>query len=104
MTTQPAPANAVPDRAEQSLRHTLLSPGYLRLLLLCVLLGVPIALACFFFVGLQHELQHWVWTALPEAVGYDDPPWWWPLPALVLAGLILAPIVTRMPAAAAICR
>ncbi|MEV5099451.1 MULTISPECIES: chloride channel protein [Streptomyces] len=97
MTTQPAPANAVPDRAEQSLRHTLLSPGYLRLLLLCVLLGVPIALACFFFVGLQHELQHWVWTALPEAVGYDDPPWWWPLPALVLAGLILAPIVTRMP-------
>ncbi|MEU3663677.1 chloride channel protein [Streptomyces sp. NPDC032940] len=91
------PANAVPDRAEQSLRRTLLSPGYLLLLLLCVLLGVPIALACFFFVGLQHELQHWVWTSLPKAVGYGTPPWWWPLPALVLAGLILAPIVTRMP-------
>ncbi|MEU9594120.1 chloride channel protein [Streptomyces sp. NPDC048193] len=91
------PANAVPARAEQSLRHTLLSPGYLLLLLLCVLLGVPIALACFFFVSLQHELQHWVWTSLPEAAGYGDPPWWWPLPALVLAGLILAPIVTRMP-------
>ncbi|MGW0814510.1 chloride channel protein [Streptomyces viridiviolaceus] len=92
-----APANAVPDRAEQSLRRTLLAPGYLRLLLLCVLLGVPIALACFFFVGLQHQLQHWVWTSLPEAAGYDRPPWWWPLPALVLAGLVLAPIVTRMP-------
>ncbi|MFE5602270.1 chloride channel protein [Streptomyces coelicoflavus] len=92
-----APANAVPERAEQSLRQTLLSPGYRRLLLLCVLLGVPIALACFFFVGLQHELQHWVWTSLPEAAGYDTPPWWWPLPALVLAGLVLAPIVTRMP-------
>ncbi|MFJ5280554.1 chloride channel protein [Streptomyces parvulus] len=77
----------------------LLSPGYRRLLLLCVLLGVPIALACFFFVGLQHQLQHWVWTSLPEAAGYDTPPWWWPLPALVLAGLILAPIVTRMPGA-----
>lgn len=97
MTTQPAPANAVPGRAEQSLRRILLSPGYLRLLLLCVLLGVPIALACFFFVGLQHELQHWVWSALPEAAGYDAPPWWWPLPALALAGLVLAPIVTRMP-------
>ncbi|WP_229869801.1 chloride channel protein [Streptomyces flaveolus] len=94
-----APANAVPARAEQSLRRTLLSPGYLLLLLLCVLLGVPIALACFFFVGLQHELQHWVWTSLPEAAGYGTPPWWWPLPALVLAGLILAPIVTRMPGA-----
>ncbi|MCQ4192866.1 chloride channel protein, partial [Streptomyces parvulus] len=77
----------------------LLSPGYRRLLLLCVLLGVPIALACFFFVGLQHQLQHWVWTSLPEAAGYDTPPWWWPLPALVLAGLVLAPIVTRMPGA-----
>ncbi|MFJ9201285.1 chloride channel protein [Streptomyces flaveolus] len=94
-----APANAVPARAEQSLRRTLLSHGYLLLLLLCVLLGVPIALACFFFVALQHELQHWVWTSLPEAAGYGTPPWWWPLPALVLAGLILAPIVTRMPGA-----
>ncbi|MFD5452831.1 chloride channel protein [Streptomyces sp. NPDC127100] len=92
-----APENAAPDRAEQSLRDTLLSPGYLLLLLLCVLIGIPIALACFFFVGLQHELQHWVWTSLPKAAGYATPPWWWPLPALVLAGLILAPIVTRMP-------
>ncbi|MET9254838.1 chloride channel protein [Streptomyces sp. NPDC003717] len=74
-----------------------MGPGYRRLLLLCVLLGVPIALACFFFVGLQHQLQHWVWNSLPEAVGYDAPPWWWPLPALLLAGLLLAPIVTRMP-------
>ncbi|GHI99892.1 hypothetical protein TPA0906_17580 [Streptomyces olivaceus] len=92
-----APANAVPDRAEQSLRQTLLSPGYRRLLLLSVLLGVPVALACFFFVGLQHALQHWVWTSLPGAAGYAAPPWWWPLPALVLAGLVLAPIVTRLP-------
>ncbi|MFH8973811.1 chloride channel protein [Streptomyces sp. NPDC017890] len=97
MTSGPAPANAVPAGAEQSLRRTLLGPGYLRLLALCALLGVPIALACFFFVGLQHRFQHWVWTSLPEAAGYDAPPWWWPLPALVLAGLILAPIVTRMP-------
>ncbi|GAA3978544.1 chloride channel protein [Streptomyces marokkonensis] len=97
MTAQAAPANAEPARAEQSLRDALLSPGYLRLLPLCVLLGVPIALACFFFVGLQHEFQHWVWTSLPEAAGYDAPPWWWPLPALLLAGLLLAPIVTRMP-------
>lgn len=54
-------------------------------------------MACFFFVGFQHQLQHWVWESLPEAAGYDAPPWWWPLPALLLAGLILAPVVTRMP-------
>jgi hypothetical protein len=82
---------------ERTLRATLLTPGYARLLLISLLLGVPIAAACFFFVGFQHELQHWVWESLPEAVGHDAPPWWWPLPALLLAGLILAPIVTRMP-------
>ncbi|MFE0130932.1 chloride channel protein [Streptomyces sp. NPDC059037] len=91
------PAAAEPEQPADTLRATLLSRGYRRLLLLCVLLGVPIALACFFFVSLQHELQHGVWEALPEALGYDRAPWWWPLPALLLAGLILAPVVTRMP-------
>ncbi|MET7621464.1 chloride channel protein [Streptomyces sp. NPDC005408] len=80
-----------------ALRQTLLSPGYVRLLLLSVVLGVPIALACFFFVSLQHELQHWVWESLPETAGYDRAPWWWPLPAMLLAGLLLAPVVTRVP-------
>lgn len=95
MDVIPAPAPA--RSPEDTLRQTLLSRGYLRLLLLCVLLGVPVALAAFFFVGFQHTLQHWVWESLPEAAGYDRAPWWWPLPALLLAGLILAPIVTRLP-------
>ncbi|MGW2115889.1 chloride channel protein [Streptomyces zhihengii] len=82
-----------------ALRRTLFSRGYARLLLLSVLLGVPVSLACFFFVGFQHELQHWVWETLPEAAGYDRAPWWWPLPALTLAGLIAAPIITRTPGA-----
>ncbi|MFF9625498.1 hypothetical protein [Streptomyces griseosporeus] len=95
MDVNPAPTPA--RSPEDALRRTLLSRGYLRMLLLCVLLGVPVALAAFFFVGFQHTLQHWVWESLPEAAGYDRAPWWWPLPALLLAGLILAPIVTRLP-------
>ncbi|MFF8828728.1 chloride channel protein [Streptomyces sp. NPDC015131] len=75
----------------------LLQRGYARLLLVSVLVGIPIALACFLFVALQHELQHAVWTSLPEAAGYAEPPWWWGLPALLLAGLLLAPVVTRVP-------
>ncbi|WP_240926560.1 hypothetical protein [Streptomyces sp. JB150] len=71
--------------------------GYARLLMFSVVRGVPVTVACFFFVGFQHTLQQWVWEALPEAAGYGAPPWWWPLPALFLAGLVLAPIVTRMP-------
>ncbi|QDY81122.1 chloride channel protein [Streptomyces qinzhouensis] len=79
------------------LRDILRSRGYLMLLLLSAVLGAPIAFLAFLFVSLQHELQHAVWTDLPEAVGYTQPPWWWPLPALLLAGLILVPIVTRFP-------
>ncbi|MFF3402196.1 chloride channel protein [Streptomyces sp. NPDC002659] len=93
----PAPEGQGPGPGQLALRQTLFSPGYVRLLLLSVVLGVPIALACFYFVSLQHELQHWVWQSLPEAAGYDRAPWWWPLPALVLAGLLLAPVVTRAP-------
>ncbi|MDH6223929.1 chloride channel protein [Streptomyces sp. MJP52] len=98
----PAPATSATSAtpattAEAALRQTLLSRGYLRLLLLSALLGVPVALACFFFVALQQELQDWVWQSLPEALGHTRPPWWWPLPALLLAGLVLAPVLTRMP-------
>lgn len=92
MTTPPAEAPPTP-----TLRETLTSRGYLKLLLLSVVAGVPIAFAGFCLVSLQHELQHYVWESLPEAAGYDRPPWWWPLPALLLAGLLLAPVITRVP-------
>ncbi|MCH0538896.1 chloride channel protein [Streptomyces sp. MUM 203J] len=95
----PEPSGTTPGTApgEAALHQTLLSRGYRRLLFLSALLGVPIALACFFFLSLQHWLQREVWEDLPEALGMDRAPWWWGLPMLVLAGLILAPIVTRVP-------
>ncbi|MEV7595887.1 chloride channel protein [Kitasatospora sp. NPDC089797] len=88
----PPPAGGGP-----TLREVLLHRGYLRLLLVAVLVGVPISLVAFGFVTLEHELQHWVWESLPDAAGYDRAPWWWPLPALLLAGLLIAPVVTRLP-------
>jgi hypothetical protein len=47
--------------------------GYARQLLLSLVMGVPITVACFFFVGLQHELRHRVRESLPEAAGCDAP-------------------------------
>ncbi|MFD0411951.1 hypothetical protein [Kitasatospora sp. NPDC127116] len=80
-----------------TLREVLLHEGYFRLLLVSGLVGVPVSLAAFGFVSLEHELQQWVWESLPETLGHHQAPWWWPLPALLLAGLLLAPIVTRLP-------
>jgi H+/Cl- antiporter ClcA len=80
-----------------TLRAVLLRKGYLGLLLVSALVGVPVSLAAFGFVSLEHQLQHWIWESLPETAGYGRAPWWWPLPALLLAGLLLAPVVTRLP-------
>ncbi|MEY9874077.1 H+/Cl- antiporter ClcA [Streptacidiphilus sp. MAP12-33] len=80
------------------LKAVLLSPGYLKLLLLAALIGIPVSLVAFGFVSLEHELQHWIWESLPDALGYSSqPPWWWPLPTLALAGLLVAPVLVRMP-------
>ncbi|MEU3602084.1 chloride channel protein [Streptomyces sp. NPDC006798] len=96
-----APGAAAPSgpgtASDVPLGNVLRSRGYLVLLLFSAVIGAPIAFLSFLFVTLQHELQHAVWTELPQAVGYSEPPWWWPLPALLLAGLILAPVVTRFP-------
>ncbi|MFJ5065591.1 chloride channel protein [Kitasatospora sp. NPDC088556] len=80
-----------------TLRQVLLGKGYLGLLLVAALIGAPVSLVAFGFVGLEHQLQHWVWESLPVTAGFDRAPWWWPLPALLLAGLLLAPVVTRLP-------
>ncbi|MFF8293370.1 chloride channel protein [Streptomyces sp. NPDC016309] len=90
---RPGTAPGVPGPAEEAPAGR----AYARLLLLSVLMGVPVALACFFFTALQHRLQQAVWQDLPRAAGFAEPPWWWPLPALLLAGLLLVPVVTRVP-------
>lgn len=84
--------------SEPIVLHRLLrSPGYLKLLLLSAVIGAPISLVAFGFVGLEHALQDWVWTGLPRALGYSTAPWWWPLPALTVAGVLVGVVVTRLP-------
>jgi H+/Cl- antiporter ClcA len=53
--------------------------------LLGALVGLPAALAAALFLALVHELQHWLWTDLPDALGESSPPWYLVL-ALPVAG------------------
>jgi H+/Cl- antiporter ClcA len=92
---EPAGQAETPGAAQ--LKAVLLSPGYLKLLLLAAVVGIPVSLVAFGFVSLEHQLQHWVWESSPDALGYAVAPWWWPLPALTLAGLLIAPVLIRMP-------
>jgi H+/Cl- antiporter ClcA len=73
------------------------SRGYLTLLAAAAVLGIPLSLVAFAFLAAVHELEHVVWHSLPESLGYDVPPAWWPVAALGLAGVLVAVVVLRLP-------
>ncbi|MER5726850.1 chloride channel protein [Streptomyces sp. NPDC002138] len=81
------------------LRVMLRSPGYLKTLLLAALVGIPVSLAAFWFLAGMHELEHLVWSSLPRSLGFDAPPWWWPLPLLLLSGVLVGLIALHLPGA-----
>src|SRR5688572_27885407 len=63
---------------------SLYSRGYLSLLLVAGLIGIPISAIAFGFLAAVHELEHLVWDSLPAELGYDVPPAWWAIAALGL--------------------
>jgi H+/Cl- antiporter ClcA len=73
------------------------SRAYLRLLVLAVVLGVPIAAFAFGFLKLTGLLQLWTFTDLPKGLGYATAPAWWPLLPLALAGLVVGLTVRFLP-------
>src|SRR5215216_7580326 len=73
------------------------SRAYVRLLLLAALIGIPVSAAAYGFLKLVAWLQEELFTDLPDALGFDAPPAWWPLPLLVVSGLLTALAIQRLP-------
>ena len=73
------------------------SRRFVVLLVLAAVVGVVAALAAWCFLELTHQLQVGVFEKLPEELGYDDAPTWWPLPVAAIAGLIVAAAIVRLP-------
>lgn len=69
---------------------------YIGLLALSALIGVPVSVAAWAFLQLVHRAQHEIWEAWPRGLGYDAPPWWWIVAALVIAGLLTGLAVERL--------
>jgi H+/Cl- antiporter ClcA len=70
-----------------------LSPkAYLRLVLLGAALGLPAAGLAALFLAVVHDLEHWLWTDLPDALGHSSPPWYLVigLPVVGAAVVVLA--------------
>ncbi|MFH8802063.1 chloride channel protein [Streptomyces sp. NPDC017936] len=92
------PVGSQPEEADR-LRELLLQRAYQRALVFCALIGVPVALLAFWFLAGLHELERLLWSDLPERLGWDTPPWWWPLPLLTLGGLAVGLVVRHLPGA-----
>ena len=73
------------------------SREYRALLVLAALVGVVVSLVSWGFLELVHGLQTWLYEDLPDALGFDTVPWWWPLPILAVAGIAIAFAVVRLP-------
>ena len=72
------------------------SKGYVAILLIAAVLGVPISAAAYFFLQLVSHVQTWVFTDLPDQFGLDDPVWW-PILPLLLAGLLVGLTIRYLP-------
>ena len=73
------------------------SRRFLTLLAIAAPLGVLTALVSWGFLELVFHLQQWVFTDLPEALGFDREPLWWSLPVLGLAGALTAAAIVHLP-------
>ncbi len=73
------------------------SRAYLRLLVMAALVGVPISAFAYFYLQLVSHIQSWAYTDLPHGLGFSTPPMWWPIPLLVIAGVLVAMTIRYLP-------
>src|SRR5262249_56497324 len=73
------------------------SPAYVRLLVVAAILGVPISAAAYGFLALVSYLQKELFIHLPHGFGYSTAPAWWPLPMLVIGGVLAALAIRYLP-------
>jgi len=73
------------------------SKSYVQLLVLAALIGIPVSAVAYFYLALVSKAQVWVYTTLPKELGFAGTPAWWPVPMLLVAGLVVAVSITYLP-------
>ena len=73
------------------------SRRFVGLLVLAAVVGLVASVAAWGFLQLVHYMQDWVFTDIPEDLGFDKAPQWWSLGPLALAGLLVAFAIVRLP-------
>ena len=77
--------------------QVLRSKAYLSALVLAALLGIPISALSYGFLALVSKLQKAVFQDLPGEIFSGTTPAWWPLPWLVLCGVLTGAVIRYLP-------
>ena len=73
------------------------SRAYLSALVLATILGIPISAIAYGFLALVTKIQDYLFTDLPGDVFDGGTPAWWPIPFLVLCGLLTGATIRYLP-------
>lgn len=73
------------------------SKPYIAALVLAAILGIPVSAAAYGFLALVSKVQHLLFFDMPDRVFGQATPAWWPVPWLVLCGLLTALTIQYLP-------
>ena len=73
------------------------SKRYIGALVLAALVGIPVSVVAYGFLALVAAIQRFLFTELPNQMLGSPAPAWWPLPWLVLCGLLVALTIRYLP-------
>ncbi len=103
-TPGPAPAAGTPSGAapvappDLDPAKVVRSKAYLSALIFAGILGIPISAMAYGFLSLVSRIQTFVFTDLPaNVIGGTAPPAWWPVPWLVLCGVLTGLTIQYLP-------
>jgi H+/Cl- antiporter ClcA len=71
--------------------------AYLRLVALGAVVGIPAALVAAVFLALVHDIEHWLWNDLPDALGHSSAPWYLVIGLPAVGGVIVALVRLLLP-------
>jgi H+/Cl- antiporter ClcA len=93
----PGPDTAPPPAPPADPLQLLRTRNYVALLVMAAIVGAPISAVAYFFLKWIGDAQKWVFSTLPNDLGFNGAPSWWPVLPLVLAGLIVAASIEYLP-------
>ena len=73
------------------------SKQYIGALVLAAIVGIPISAIAYGFLALVATIQHYLFFDLPSQIFGGTAPAWWPVPFLVLSGLLTALTIRYLP-------